>query len=71
MRTFVRVEYVSPESYPDEIPTEWYTEHKNRGFLSSETLKELGNLPFVEERWSLLAKQLNAFRQQDFDKQRK
>jgi len=50
---------------------QWYTEHKNRGFLSSETLKELGNLPFVEERWGLLAKQLNAFRQQSFDKQRK
>ncbi|KAF9452813.1 ribosomal protein L15 [Macrolepiota fuliginosa MF-IS2] len=50
---------------------QWYTEHRNRGFLSPETLGALGNLPFVEERWGLLAKQLNAFRKQSFDRGRK
>lgn len=63
----------SPLHEFDSNPTwsEWYTEHRNRGFLSPETLKALGNLPFVEARWGLLAKQLNAFREQSFDKQRK
>jgi large subunit ribosomal protein L15 len=41
---------------------EWYTDHRNRGFLSQDTLETLGPLPFVEERWGLLAEQLSRFR---------
>lgn len=49
----------------------WYGKYHNRGYLSPGTLQALGNLPFVEDRWKLLAKQLGAWKKQDFDVQKK
>ena len=48
----------------------WYGKHRNRGFISPATLKSLGDLPFVEDRWKLLASQLGAWKKQDFDIQK-
>jgi large subunit ribosomal protein L15 len=45
----------------------WYGRHGNRGYLSSETLGPVNNLPFVQDRWRLLAEQLGKWRKQDFD----
>lgn len=45
----------------------WYGKHRNRGFISPGTLKSLGDLPFVEDRWKLLASQLGSWKKQDFD----
>jgi len=42
----------------------WYGKHRNRGFMSPTTLKLLGDLPFVEERWELLANQLGIWKKQ-------
>ncbi|PPQ63194.1 hypothetical protein CVT24_005739 [Panaeolus cyanescens] len=44
----------------------WYGKYQNRGFLSPLTLKKLGDLPFVEPRWKLLAKELGTWRKQQF-----
>lgn len=52
-------------------PLVWYGRHRNRGFISPGTLKSLGDLPFVEERWKLLATQLGAWKKQEFDVQKK
>ncbi|KAF9459332.1 ribosomal protein L18e/L15P [Collybia nuda] len=49
----------------------WYGRYRNRGFISPGTLKSLGNLPFVEERWKSLAIQLGAWKKQEFDVQKK
>ncbi|RDB21190.1 50S ribosomal protein L15 [Hypsizygus marmoreus] len=49
----------------------WYGKHRNRGYISPGTLKSLGNLPFVEERWKHLATQLGAWKKQEFDVQKK
>ncbi|TFK42815.1 ribosomal protein L18e/L15P [Crucibulum laeve] len=49
----------------------WYTNYRNRGYISPATLKSLGDLPFVEERWKLLATQLGAWKKQEFDVQKK
>ncbi|KAG6891156.1 hypothetical protein C0992_010144 [Termitomyces sp. T32_za158] len=49
----------------------WYGKFHNRGYLSAKTLETLGDLPFVEERWKLLGKQLGAWKKQDFDVQKK
>lgn len=46
----------------------WYTEWKNRGYLSPEAL---GKMPIVEERWKELSKQLRVYKTQSFDKQKK
>ncbi|TFY83603.1 hypothetical protein EWM64_g395 [Hericium alpestre] len=43
----------------------WYTEWKNRGYLSP---KSITKMPIVEERWRELSKQLTAFKTQKFDK---
>lgn len=45
----------------------WYGNYRNRGYISPDTLQKLGELPFVEERWKLLASELGAWKQQDFD----
>ncbi|KAJ8078428.1 YmL10 [Marasmius tenuissimus] len=45
----------------------WYGKHNNRGYLSPETLKSLGDLPFVQERWKTLSDELNKWKKQDFD----
>ena len=42
----------------------WYGKHRNRGFMSPTTLKSLGDLPFVEKRWELLANQLGIWKKQ-------
>lgn len=42
----------------------WYGKHRNRGFMSSETLKSLEGMPFVEERWKLLASELGKWSEQ-------
>ncbi|KAF8163111.1 ribosomal protein L18e/L15P [Crassisporium funariophilum] len=42
----------------------WYGKHRNRGFMSPATLKSLGDLPFVEKRWELLASQLGVWKKQ-------
>ncbi|KAH7906229.1 ribosomal protein L15 [Hygrophoropsis aurantiaca] len=42
----------------------WYTDWKNRGYLSPEAI---GKMPLVEERWKGLSKQLLAFKDQNFD----
>ncbi len=44
----------------------WYSQHHNRGYLSPKTLKSAGNVPFVQERWKLLAEQLGAWQKQEF-----
>ncbi|ESK96827.1 50s ribosomal protein l15 [Moniliophthora roreri MCA 2997] len=49
----------------------WYGKHQNRGYLASETLKTLGDLPFVQDRWRQLSTELNKWKKQDFDKERK
>ncbi|TFK55035.1 ribosomal protein L15 [Heliocybe sulcata] len=57
----------------DAAPTrrtdiEWYTNWKNRGYLSENAI---ANMPLVTERWKALSGQLQAFRGQEFDKPRK
>ena len=49
----------------------WYGKHRNRGFMSPTTLKSLGDLPFVEKRWELLANQLGIWKKQSVLKQKK
>jgi len=49
----------------------WYGKYHNRGYLSHKSLESLKGLPFVEERWRLLASQLGAWKKQDFDTQKK
>ncbi|KAF8727546.1 hypothetical protein AX14_007292 [Amanita brunnescens Koide BX004] len=44
----------------------WYSKYRNRGYLSPDTLRSAGSLPFVQERWKLLAEQLGAWKKQDF-----
>jgi large subunit ribosomal protein L15 len=44
----------------------WYGRHHNRGYLSQRHLETVGNLPFVEERWKLLSKQLGSWKKQKF-----
>ncbi|KAF8964068.1 ribosomal protein L18e/L15P [Flammula alnicola] len=43
----------------------WYGNHRNRGFMSPDTLKSLEGLPFVEERWKLLASELGRWKKQE------
>lgn len=42
----------------------WYGLYRNRGFMSSKTLQEVGDLPWVEERWKALSEQLGVWRKQ-------
>ncbi|KAF5373105.1 hypothetical protein D9758_001731 [Tetrapyrgos nigripes] len=49
----------------------WYNNYRNRGYLSPELLRSLGDLPFVEDRWRSLAGQLSKWRKQDFDRPKK
>ncbi|TFK72595.1 ribosomal protein L15 [Pluteus cervinus] len=42
----------------------WYGQHHNRGYLSPTTLASLDHLPWVDERWKTLAKQLGAWKKQ-------
>jgi large subunit ribosomal protein L15 len=51
--------------------TVWYGQHANRGYLSPITLRKLANMPFIEERWKELSVELNKWRTQHFDKQKK
>ncbi|KAJ7197279.1 ribosomal protein L18e/L15P [Mycena pura] len=44
----------------------WYGRYRNRGYLSPGTLQNVGPLPFVQERWKMLAAELGAWRNQDF-----
>ncbi|GJE97071.1 mitochondrial large ribosomal subunit protein uL15m [Phanerochaete sordida] len=43
----------------------WYTQWKNRGYLSPQALEKM---PVVEERWKELSKQLRLYRQQGYEK---
>ncbi|KAF9027149.1 hypothetical protein BDZ89DRAFT_1067153 [Hymenopellis radicata] len=45
----------------------WYGRDRNRGYLSPPYLEKLGDLPFVQDRWKVLAKELGAWRKQEFD----
>jgi hypothetical protein len=63
--------YVNASSVTLTLSTEWYTKAKNRGYLSTTILQSLRDVPFVEDRWHMLAKQLSAYRGQDFAKQSK
>lgn len=58
------VEYQVMDYILIKFLVEWYTRHENRGFLSRQTLEALGRLPFVEERWGLLASKLGRFRKE-------
>jgi len=49
----------------------WYGRLRNRGYLSPGTLQRVGDLPFVEERWRTLSKELSVWRNQKFDVQKK
>ncbi|EEB97971.1 hypothetical protein MPER_02607 [Moniliophthora perniciosa FA553] len=49
----------------------WYGKHQNRGYLAPQTLKALGDLPFVQDRWRQLSTELNKWKKQDFDKEKK
>ncbi|KAK7043774.1 YmL10 [Paramarasmius palmivorus] len=49
----------------------WYGKHQNRGYIAPQTLKALGELPFVQDRWKQLAVELNKWKKQDFDKEKK
>jgi len=44
----------------------WYSKYRNRGYLSPDTLRSAGRLPFVQDRWKLLAEQLGAWKKQNF-----
>ncbi|PPQ86882.1 hypothetical protein CVT25_012601 [Psilocybe cyanescens] len=48
----------------------WYGKHRNRGFMSSETLKVLEGMPFVEERWKLLSSELGKWREQEIEEKK-
>lgn len=43
----------------------WYTDWKNRGYLSPEAMEKM---PLVSERWKRLSQQLTAFKTQSFNK---
>ncbi|KAK0483309.1 ribosomal protein L18e/L15P [Armillaria novae-zelandiae] len=49
----------------------WYGRYRNRGYIAPQTLDAAANLPFVEDRWRVLAKELGAWKDQRFDKQKK
>jgi large subunit ribosomal protein L15 len=42
----------------------FYSNHKNRGFISPSTLEALQGMPFVEERWKLLSTELGGWKRQ-------
>lgn len=42
----------------------WYTNWKNRGYLSRESIEKM---PVVEDRWRKLSEQLPLWREQGFD----
>ncbi|KAF8136140.1 ribosomal protein L15 [Boletus edulis] len=46
-------------------PTLWYTQWRNRGYLSPEAVERM---PLVSERWRELSKQLLSFKSQSFSK---
>lgn len=48
----------------------WYGKHRNRGFMSSETLQSLEGMPFVEERWKLLASELGKWSEQKIEEKK-
>jgi len=50
---------------------EWYNRWRNRGYLNTTTLSSLNKMPFVEDRWHLLAQQLGKYRKQNFAKESK
>ncbi|KAI0798111.1 ribosomal protein L15 [Abortiporus biennis] len=45
----------------------WYTQWKNRGYLSPEALKKM---PLVEDRWRELSKQLLVYKNQEFQQKK-
>ncbi|KAF7304644.1 Ribosomal-L18e/L15P domain-containing protein [Mycena kentingensis (nom. inval.)] len=44
----------------------WYGRHRNRGYLSQETLARVKLLPWVPDRWETLGKQLGVWKTQTF-----
>jgi large subunit ribosomal protein L15 len=44
---------------------------RNRGYLSPGTLQKVGSLPFVQERWKVLAADLGVWRNEEFDSGKK
>jgi len=42
----------------------WYGNYRNRGFISPITLESLQGMPFVQDRWKLLAQELGGWRRQ-------
>ncbi|KAJ7684782.1 ribosomal protein L18e/L15P [Mycena polygramma] len=49
----------------------WYGRMRNRGYLSPGTLQKLGPLPFVQERWKVLATELGVWRDEVFRSDKK
>ncbi|KAJ6618224.1 ribosomal protein L18e/L15P [Mycena sp. CBHHK59/15] len=49
----------------------WYGRLRNRGYLSPGTLQSVASLPFVQDRWKVLSKELRAWREEDFDSGKK
>ncbi|KAJ7105756.1 ribosomal protein L18e/L15P [Mycena crocata] len=49
----------------------WYGRMRNRGYISPGTLQKVATMPFVEERWKVLAHDLRAWRDEEFDTGRK
>lgn len=49
----------------------WYSQDRNRGYISPKTLERFSEMPFVEERWKVLASELGKWKGQDFDRQKK
>ncbi|KAJ8507173.1 hypothetical protein ONZ45_g10425 [Pleurotus djamor] len=45
----------------------WYGKYRNRGYLAPATLKTVGDLPWVQERWKALSKDLNVWRDQEYE----
>ncbi|KAJ7632284.1 ribosomal protein L18e/L15P [Roridomyces roridus] len=42
----------------------WYSRLRNRGYLSPGTLQKAASLPFVQDRWKMLARELGVWRDQ-------
>lgn len=67
VRTLVKSHQIFDLIFCSTFPLVWYGNHRNRGYISPDTLEKIGTLPFVEDRWKQLAKELGAWREQSFE----
>jgi len=56
--------FISGQNITHTLYSVWYGNHRNRGFISPKTLESLQDMPFIEERWKLLAEGLGSWRRQ-------